>query len=335
VGLGPSGSTTNTSQDTAADGFYFGFYAIDGRGRLAEVQEHLERQVGSLSVLNTLVATHWRPHDLKPFDKDAPDKDDLVRTSPTERACALSHVASWRGVIRSLQLSKDSIWESGTYDMASSNQTKLFHHPDHLLRLFRISGFAEGPALLVKNANMPPAPVCVILEDDAILVDDFSLRLKALLKELPRDFQYCALGYSRPKTAPIVSYSDLLGIPTCLWYLTGYVMSLSGAEYLWQKLPVVGPVDSWIGLMLTSNWDNVFGTALGVGVHATTVSSGHFVAKRDLSRILKFRAFCALQPLCSQKVGGRKEKVQGGVGRSWRQQRDTDIVYSGDGSGMA
>jgi hypothetical protein len=335
VGLGPNGPTTNSTQDTTADGFYFGFSAIDGRGRLAEVQEHLERQVGSLSALNNLVATHWRPHDLKPFDKDAPDKDDLVRISPTERACALSHVAGWKGVIRSLQLSKDSIFESGTDDMDSSNQTKLFHHPDHLLRLFRVSGFAEGPALLVKNANMSPAPVCVIMEDDAILTDDFSMRLKALLKELPRDFHYCALGYGRPKTAPIVSYSDLLGIPTCLWYLTGYIMSLSGADYLWQKLPVVGPVDSWIGLMLTSNWDNVFGTAMGVGVHAATVSSGHFVAKRDLSRILQFRAFCALQPLCSQKVGGRQGKVQGGVGRSWRQQRDTDIVYSGDGSGMA
>jgi hypothetical protein len=335
VGLGPDGSTTSNSEDTTADGFYFGFFAIDGRGRLAEVQEHLERQVGSLSVLNNLVATHWRPHDLKPFDKDAPDKDDLVRTSPTERACALSHVASWKGVIRSLQLSNDSIWKSGTDDMVSSNQTKLFHHPDHLLRLFRVSGFAEGPALLAKNANMPPAPVCVILEDDAILTDDFSMRLKALLKELPRDFHYCALGYGRPKTAPIVPYSEVLGIPTCLWYLTGYIMSLSGADYLWQKLPVVGPVDSWIGLMLTGNWDNVFGTAMGVGVHASTVSSGHFVAKRDLSRILQFRAFCALQPLCSQKVGGRKGKVQEGVGRSWRQQRDTDIVYSGDGSGMA
>jgi hypothetical protein len=78
---------------------YFDFNAIDGRGRLADVPEHLERQVGSLSVLNNLIATHWRPHDLKPFDKDAPDKDDLARTSPSERAYALSHVASWKGVI--------------------------------------------------------------------------------------------------------------------------------------------------------------------------------------------------------------------------------------------
>jgi hypothetical protein len=129
----------------------------------------------------------------------------------------------------------------------------------------------DRPRPGVARANMPPAPVCVILEDDAILTDDFSMRLKALLKELPRDFHNCSLGYGRPKTAPIVSYSDLLGIPTCL-------MSLWGADYLWQKLPVVGPVDSWIGLMLIGNWDNVFGTAMGVGVHAATVSSGHFVA---------------------------------------------------------
>lgn len=323
-----NGSKIESCQDMAADGFHFGLYAIDGRGRLAEVQERLEQRVGSPAMLNALVATHWRPHDLKPFDKDAPDKDDLVRSSPSERACALSHVASWKGIMRSLRLAQDTLNDG-------SGQAKFFNHPSHLLRLFQVSGFAEGPALLAKNVNLPPAPVCVILEDDAILADDFAKKLQVLLKELPRDFHYCALGYGRPKTAPIVSFSGTLGIPTCQWYLTGYVLSLAGTEYLQKKLPVVGPVDSWIGLMLTSNWDNVFGNAIGLGVHASSViQNGYTVATKDLSRIMQFRAFCALQPLCWQKVGGRKDKAPGKVGRSWRQQRDTDIVYSGDGSGL-
>jgi len=48
------------------------------------------------------VATHWRPNDLKPFDVDAPESEDLVLISPSEKACALSHIATWKGVIQSL-----------------------------------------------------------------------------------------------------------------------------------------------------------------------------------------------------------------------------------------
>jgi GR25 family glycosyltransferase involved in LPS biosynthesis len=109
--------------------------------------------------------------------------------------------------------------------------------------MFRISGFATGAALIHDNEDMDPVPVCVILEDDAVLSDRFAERLSSLLKELPRDFHFCSLGFSRPKTAPIVEYSTHLGIPSCLWYLTGYVLSLEGARHLIESLPVSGPVD--------------------------------------------------------------------------------------------
>ena len=92
------------------------------------------------------------------------------------------------------------------------------------LRLFRISGFASGNAL--NNFYDPDAasgvssfqqnhyscknerrqqmhlidhhstPVCVIMEYNAIFVDQFSERLSLLLKELPHDFHFCSLGYS-------------------------------------------------------------------------------------------------------------------------------------------
>jgi GR25 family glycosyltransferase involved in LPS biosynthesis len=178
---------------------------------------------------------------------------------------------------------------------------------------------------------MAPAPVCVILEDDAILVDRFADKVAALLKELPRDFHFCSLGYSRPKSAPIVPFTSKLGIPSMLWYLTGYILSEAGARYLLDSLPVVGPVDSWVGLQMTNNWDNVFGMKLGVGVHSKPNSE--LPAHRDLCKILKFRAFCALQPLCTQKVRVEAAATAGTVvaastGRHWRQ-RDTDIEYSG------
>jgi GR25 family glycosyltransferase involved in LPS biosynthesis len=192
-------------------------------------------------------------------------------------------------------------------------------------RMFHISGYARGAALNPKNECMDPAPVCVILEDDAILVDRFGDRLSSLLEELPRDFHFCSLGYSRPKTAPLIPYSSQLGIPTAIWYLTGYILSLEGAQYLLDQLPVRGPVDSWVGLSMFANWDNLFGHALGVGVHSKAVNAPP-IARKDLRQLLRFRAFAAMIPLCTQKVG-----ISGAssTGRNWRN-RDTDITYSGN-----
>jgi len=266
---------------------------------------------------------------LKAFDKDAPDSERLVRMTPTERACALSHVASWKGAVRSLKIASN-LTEASALDASVS---KLFRHPQHTLRLLKIGGFAQGSALLPKNDKMPPAPVCVILEDDAVLEDRFAEKLADVLKELPRDFHFCSIGYSRPKLAPIVPFGDKIGIPTMLWYLTGYCISEAGANYLLDALPVTGPVDNWIGLKMTRNWENIFGSRLGVGAHATPNVS-ELPTRKDLRKILDFRAFCSLRPLCSQKVGVDAAVASAGTvvasstARSWRQ-RDTDIVYSG------
>jgi len=124
----------------------------------------------------------------------------------------------------------------------------------------------------------------------------------------------------RPTTAPIIKYSSQLGIPTCTWYLTGYVLSLDGIKFLLQSLPCVGPVDSWIGLKMTANWDNVFGLKVGLGVNKKAIVD-MLPSRKDLVKILRFRAFVALTPLCSQKLASSSKD-------SWRD-RDTDITYSG------
>jgi hypothetical protein len=275
---------------------FWGAYAFDGRAK-------------SVDASQTYVKSHWRPSDLMAFDDKAPDDDRLVEMSPTERACALSHIASWEGIRRSLEPPVTC----GLF---------TFPYKAHVQQLFRISGFARGKALLEKNESMPAAPVCVILEDDAILVERFVERLEELLDELPRDFHFCSLGYSRPKTAPILPFSSQVGIPTCVWYLTGYLLSLEGARYLMNKLPIQGPVDSWIGLMMCANFDNSYGHVLGVGMPSKAISD--LPSRKDLGQILTFRAFCANAPLCSQRVGlGATNSA-----RNWRQ-RDTDIDYSG------
>jgi GR25 family glycosyltransferase involved in LPS biosynthesis len=228
----------------------WGQHAFDGLGRSLEVDRMLSMMISR--PLNEFVEAKWRPTDLLAFDCEARKDEALVSMSPSERACALSHICSWKGVERSLQMSMPP--------------TEGIITP-HVLRLYRISGFARGPALLHTNEALPPSPVCVILEDDAILVDRFVDRLEALLDELPRDFHFCSIGYSRPRSAPMIEVSSQLGIPTCLWYLTGYILSQGGSDHLLRSLPVVGPVDSWIGLKIMSNWDNIYGEQVGVGIH--------------------------------------------------------------------
>ena len=255
--------------------------------------------------MTDFVADKWRPSELKAFDRVARGDFELVHTSMTEKACTLSHIASWMGVESTLSSEIDTVGRIN-YGGHEWYQNKL-------LRMFSISGFARGSALLHENEDMDPVPVCVILEDDAILVDRFAERLASLLEELPRDFHFCSLGYSRPKAAPIIEYSSQLGIPSCLWYLTGYILSYEGARHLIESLPVAGPVDSWIGLKMCANWDNTYGDMIGVGKYTTAKTS--LPPRKDLAKIMKFHAFAALVPLCAQKGG-------------WRD-KDTDITYSG------
>ena len=336
-----------------------GAHALDGSGRKAAVHDRLAQMIGGASKLKLLVNAEWCPNDLKPFDKDAPNDEGMVRMTDSEVACALSHIASWKGALRTLELSVGTA-------TAVNSETALFCHPQYTRRLLHLAGFAEGLPLLSRHATMAPAAVCCIVEDDAMLVDRFRDRLSEVLQELPRDFHFCALGYGRPKSAPVAPFSRHVGVPSHQFYLTGYLVSALGCRHLLQSLPVVGPVDAWIALQQTRNWDNSYGATLGVGSHARP--GGHVVgggdisavtaaaaaaiapSRSDLARILQFRAFCAVRPLCYQKVGaaagwgGDGDRTNGGTvagsaaaaasggarheRRNWRL-RDTDIVYSG------
>lgn len=109
-------------------------------------------------------------------------------------------------------------------------------------------------------------------------------------------------------------------------------MSLEGSKYLLDRLPVKGPVDSWIGMKATSNWENDYGHKIGVGIGAKAkVSSDDFPFKKELNSIMKFRVFAALSPLCVQKVVWKDALSIVDRHRDfskWRQ-RDTDITFSG------
>jgi GR25 family glycosyltransferase involved in LPS biosynthesis len=318
---------SDANNESTEEDWEFGGYAIDGTGPMVEAQSRMEAKVGSFARLNKLAAPQWRPHDLKAFDRGAPNHESLVSASMSEKACALSHIASWKGALRSFDLLNRE--ENETPD-----DPLLFRHPSNMTRLFKIAGFAQGPPLIRQKQLSPPSPVCVILEDDAILVDHFAERLQSLLMELPRDFHICWLGYSRPKSAPIVPYTKRVGIPTMLWYLTGYILSEAGAHYLLNALPVVGPVDSWLGLKTTTtNWDNRFGVQVGVGTHGGS-GTVQTPSRKELGQILQFRAYCAMKPLVAQRVSTTLNDTRG-LNRNWRHFRDSDIEYSGDKVALA
>jgi hypothetical protein len=134
---------------------------------------------------------------------------------------------------------------------------------------------------------------------------------------------------SRPKNAPMIQYTENVGIPTSFWYLTGYIMSLEGAKYLLNSLPVRGPVDSWIGMKATANWENEYGHRIGVGTAPKAkVYANELPSRKQLGDIVKFRAFAALTPLCSQKLAWKSASSMSRDTAKWRE-RDTDVTYSG------
>lgn len=161
-------------------------YAYDGQGNHLDFEKTVMKQLGNELILSSYVSTHWRPSDLRAFDTFARRDDAQVRMSPSERACALSHISCWIGAERSLARL-----------IGASSSSSFDGIKNRFLQLYQTAGVASGPALSSDNTKNPPSPVFVIMEDDAILVDRFSDRLQLLLNELPRDFHFCSLGYGR------------------------------------------------------------------------------------------------------------------------------------------
>eukprot|EP00977_Amphora_coffeiformis_P007157 scaffold1562_cov170-Amphora_coffeaeformis.AAC.10 len=298
------------SDDSHDVNWMFGDCAYDGQWPRSKLLESLS----SPAQLAKLLQTEWRPLELVAFDRDAPRNEKMISMHSSEIACALSHVACWKACSRTFSL------PSPVSSFASPSG--LLRHPESLWRSLHLAGYAKGAPLYEKNGSMAPAPVCLVLEDDAHVVEDFCSVLDSLLEDLPRDFQYCALGYSRPKAAPILipwASRPRVGIPSHLFFATGYLVSPAGVAYFQEHAPVQGPVDAWLGLRMTRNFENLVGERLGVGGHG----KGGDLSGSQAAKIMDFRAFCAVPPLCSQPLRNTNN-----TGRRWKD-KDTDIVYSG------
>ena len=294
-------------------------YAFDGEWPTSKLLEY----VGTRAHLAKLVRKDWLPLHLAPFDRDAPKVEKSVPMHPSEVACALSHIATWKTCNRVLTI---DVLQPST-EQSSTGRSGLVRQPDTIRQAWHIAGYARGPPLRWQNGGLPPTPVCLVLEDDAHVEHGFCEKLDALLAELPRDFHYCALGYGRPKSAPIFRpwpSRPCIGIPSHLFFATGYLVSFSGLEYLKEHSPVQGPIDAWLGLLQTKNFDNLTGQRLGVGSHG----KGGGITSNQVAKLMDFMAYCAVPMLCQQPLGKHAQNATPGRGRRWKE-KDTDITYSG------
>ena len=72
---------------------YCGDYAFDGQCSRDELEKQLTQRLDGIGTLTDFVEDKWRPSILLAFDKVARGDFELVDTSMTEKACAMSHIA--------------------------------------------------------------------------------------------------------------------------------------------------------------------------------------------------------------------------------------------------
>ncbi len=90
----------------------------------------------------------------------------------------------------------------------------------------------------------------LILEDDVYFAPGFCRHLERAWDEIDKPFDLLYVSFKEGKSGVrVVADSDSTFRPIGgLWQLSGYVLSIQGAQKLLNRLPVRGPVDLWINL---------------------------------------------------------------------------------------
>jgi len=91
----------------------------------------------------------------------------------------------------------------------------------------------------------------LILEDDVTFDRQFGARLREAWSQLPAGWEILYLGYVNPGSAPRPVSTDLVA-HTFLFGTFAYLLHPRGARRLLSRLPVVGPLDLFLGCQLSS-----------------------------------------------------------------------------------
>ena len=107
-----------------------------------------------------------------------------------------------------------------------------------------------------RNIVAENIPYALILEDDVFFEHSFAAQLNRTWQELLKrrhggtDFDMLYLSFREvDRRAQKVSLSpDLTRVIRGYWWMSGYVLSLRGANRLLKMLPIKGPVDLWLNV---------------------------------------------------------------------------------------
>jgi len=111
--------------------------------------------------------------------------------------------------------------------------------------------------------------VALVLEDDAILKDDFAVTLKEELPKIPSGWDFLSLEGSKRVCEGGVWQSEGINLwhpikasehyafsPPSAWsgiYTGGYLVTTKGAMRILQNLPMTSNIDTWINVLAFYN----------------------------------------------------------------------------------
>lgn len=172
-----------------------------------------------------------------------------LERKPERRAFAIGHLKShgltpviWPAVdARGLDLAE--LQRSGIYDdrVAHEKFSRSLSLPE--------IGCSLSHVRLYEHIVRADIPMSLVLEDDAMLVDDFTANLEALLGAVPESWDLVQLIYAckdyEQMNDHAVSFKMQTSLPAAS---AGYVVTRRGAEKLLsQAYPIHYPADSFIG----------------------------------------------------------------------------------------
>jgi hypothetical protein len=212
-----------------------------------------------------VICTTWDTELNARFDKSTAISKALLMT-PSERACAMSHVLAWKVAFYS------SLWgTAGTgvcKPLLREYEARVAKTPP--IHLTTPRSFVHSPADLAKAVSDTEEirtfmtlrggsqwinGYYLVMEDD-IKIDsgdgkEFLGKLADLTRALPKNTDICYLGYVIPKNAKVTYSPKKTYIkPTYLWQLHAYLLSAGGAKKLLSYLPVNAPVDNFIASLI-------------------------------------------------------------------------------------
>lgn len=215
-----------------------------------------------------VVTTTWDSTLNARFDKATTISKALLMT-PSERACAMSHVLAWKVAFYSSLWSGDGVCKP----LLRESEARLAKTPPIYLTSPRsfVSSTSDIPSdtaeiqmyMSLRSHSQWINGYFLVMEDDIEIKltqpgggfgdgKSFLVKLRELTQALPKDTDICYLGYILPKGAEVKRGKKYIK-PTYLWQLHAYLLSASGAKKLLSHLPVNAPVDNFVASLIHEN----------------------------------------------------------------------------------